>query len=330
MDVGPGADRADRGVNLLGRHPRWRAHAGTGLRETRCPVIVGCAGRFAEAEVAELHGHPGRQGSRITGVCGHEQHVGRLDVAVDHALVVRVGDGPGECQHEMHGHPRRQRPRVLIEPLGQASARAELLGDVREPVGLADLVDRDDVWMRKPGCDLGLTQESPPQAGRDNRLGSRHLERHAAIERGIDGLGDAGKPAAASEPDDFEATDPGRQRRLVVAGRQTAGGSGLPKLEDRVDRVTELRMAQPRCCMRAIRELRDVWLDAVQAVVERGQSGDEAVGHLVVGRAVGVSHAEGSRRSAWSRCTARYHTLRTASALRPTRSPICWNVRPSQ
>jgi hypothetical protein len=83
IDVGARVDVEPRHLRLLGRHVLGRAEDLRVLREQRLLGQLG-AGRLGDAEVDHLrHRHA---------VVQRHQHVARLDVAMDDALVVRVLD----------------------------------------------------------------------------------------------------------------------------------------------------------------------------------------------------------------------------------------------
>ena len=79
------------------------------------------------------------------------------------------------------GPPRR--PGRAVEPLVQAAAVDELQREVRQAVGLADLVDLHDVGVLQAGDGLRLGQEAGGGlgvgvgAGQDHLQGTRRLRR---------------------------------------------------------------------------------------------------------------------------------------------------------
>ena len=113
------ARRAERlAASLLGRHVVAGAHHHARRRQ-RLADLVETPG---DPEIGEL---------RVTAVV--EQHVGRLDVAMDDAGRV----GRGECRRHLGADPgdvgRRQRSRAG-EPFGERSAGDEFHHDVQRPV----------------------------------------------------------------------------------------------------------------------------------------------------------------------------------------------------
>ena len=72
------------------------------------------------------------------------QHVGRLHIAVHHALGMGVGQRVQQLGHDLQR--LRQREAVAAaEELGQFTAGDELHHDVRQVIVFAEVVHRDDV-----------------------------------------------------------------------------------------------------------------------------------------------------------------------------------------
>jgi hypothetical protein len=90
VHVRRGADVLDLPRSLFGGHVRRRSHDRAGPRQADVVEALG------QAEVSHL---------RLA--VGGEQDVGRLQVAVDHALVVGGLDGPGQRLDQRGGGPRR-------------------------------------------------------------------------------------------------------------------------------------------------------------------------------------------------------------------------------
>ena len=72
-----------------------------------------------------------------------QEHVVRLEVAVDDQLVVGGVHRPRQRLDQPRRLARRQRP--LPQPLPQVAAAAELQGHEQEAVVFADLEDADDI-----------------------------------------------------------------------------------------------------------------------------------------------------------------------------------------
>ena len=155
--VARGADLADAAGGLLRRHVVRRAELGGRERERALDVD-----QLGEAEVGEV-----RLAVRV------EEHVAGLEVAVQHAALVRVMDGAGDLREQPGRLPRRQR--ALQETLRERAAVHQLHGEELLPVGLADLMDGDDVRMVQPRDRLRLGAEArqllrPGEGGRADEL----------------------------------------------------------------------------------------------------------------------------------------------------------------
>jgi len=172
VDVGRRTNRAERAVDLLRCHPGRRAEPRTGPRQLgELGLVAMVLHEFAEAEVAEFHRQvadrqiAAGRGRGARRQRPHEQHVSRLDVAVDDPGGVGVGDGGRQRADQFGGLSGWQGGRVAFQPLGEVAARAEFARDEDEAGGLPHLVDRHDVRMRQAGGDFRLADESLPKRG---------------------------------------------------------------------------------------------------------------------------------------------------------------------
>ena len=161
--------------------------------------------RLGEAEVDELHLTPGR-----------EHHVRRLEIAVDHALGVRLFE-PGDDLH-------RDRERLFEghRPAGQAVRQRFTLHPLEDEVGRAihplEAVDRGDVRMAERGEDPRLAFEAP-QAPRvaAKRVGQA-LDRDLAAQAGIERPVDAPHAARAQQIEDLIAADVLSEDEAIAGG----------------------------------------------------------------------------------------------------------------
>ena len=101
-----------------------------------------------------------------------EQDVGRLEVAVEDAPLVRVVHRGGDLGHQPRGGPGVAGRTRLGR--GQAAAGQERHAEVVQPVVLADLEDRHDVRVFQRGDDLRLVLRTGagPARRRTGRRGS--------------------------------------------------------------------------------------------------------------------------------------------------------------
>ena len=174
-------------VELLGRHVARRAHRPARRREGRVGPV-----RFPHrvGHVEPRRGGPGKPevGHSHDSVVADE-HVGRLEVPVDHPR--RMGSGQPPPRRDEHVDDGIALPLTVDEPLRQVDAGHELHGDVC-PVGeLAGVVHGHHVGVGQPRERPRL----PEQRIRSHRValgaGPHHLHRDLAIElrvvRRVDG-----------------------------------------------------------------------------------------------------------------------------------------------
>ena len=143
-----------------------------------------------------------------------QQDVGRLEVAVDHAIGVGDMDGPRQGLDELGRRPYRLGR--ALEVLGQAAAGHELEDEVRPARGLADVVDLDDVGVLQAGERRGLGAKAGQVLRAGLEPGQDHLQRHGAIEAELPGLVHDAHAAAAEQPQDLIAGDLGQGLRPLV------------------------------------------------------------------------------------------------------------------
>ena len=93
-----------------------------------------------------------------------QQHVGRLQVAVDDVAAVRLAHGEGEIVHHRGGLARRLR--LAADLVREAAAGDELEREIRESVMLAHLVDLNDPRMLELGDGLRFDGEPRELLGR--------------------------------------------------------------------------------------------------------------------------------------------------------------------
>ena len=157
---------------LLGAHVRGRAEHGAGPGHQR---VLGLEPR--DAEVGEQHAAVLR-----------DEHVRRLDVAVDDAGLVRGG----ECVGEQRAHARRDLGEHRAAPLELAEQRLaadQLHHDERRIVAVvavaADVVDAQDVRVLERGRGARLALESPHDLRPPREVREQHLDRDLAAQLAV-------------------------------------------------------------------------------------------------------------------------------------------------
>jgi len=131
-------------ASLLGTHVEWCTHHHTGKRQ---PLSARLAERSRDPEIHDL------------GMSTLEENVLGLDVAMNHLSLMRVaqrvGDFMGDPERVVHGGLL-----LAIEPLAQrltVDVRHDL---VEESVGLAGVVEPENVWVTQRGRRRDLAEES--------------------------------------------------------------------------------------------------------------------------------------------------------------------------
>ena len=178
-----GAAVGELAPHLLGRHVVRRA--GAGVRVVAL-LPVRDAGN-AEVEHAWL------------GPADHED-VGRLDVAVDHALGVGEGERVGDATDDERRLRRRRAPAFLAQ-LAQVAALQEFHRDVGALVADAGIEDGDDVRMAQAAGGARFVQE-------------QRIERFALL------VGDL----------DVERLDRDQARQQRIVGREDGAQAALAEL----------------------------------------------------------------------------------------------------
>ncbi len=124
-----------------------------------------------------------------------QDHVLWLEIAVDHAAAVGVGDGVADPEEGPQERPEFERVELAL-----GAATVELLDRLREGAALDEphrverlaalagpheLMDRDDVGVLELAGDLGLFQETGPDDRIIRLLGPQFLEGHLATKVGV-------------------------------------------------------------------------------------------------------------------------------------------------
>src|SRR5579871_2809217 len=180
VDVGRWANR--QAAYLLRRHTFGRAEPNTRAREL---------GLVERPRHAEIHQH---DAPRL-----FEHHVAGLDVTVDDARAVQIGNG-GTEPHQMCAYHCERQPAADLQRFGQREAVDQLHRVKRLPAVFADVEERDDVRMTERCKRPRLLQEPCPHLGVLAEMRQQGFERDLALELRIPGAVDRGKAALAQHP----------------------------------------------------------------------------------------------------------------------------------
>ncbi|PCC67600.1 hypothetical protein NAEX_00607 [Nannocystis exedens] len=202
----------------LGGDVAGGAEQGAGLGQRGVVAPRGAADDLGQAEVEDLD---------VVGVvvAGEAEAVGRLDVAVDDAVLVRGREGAGDLLADVDDPLPGERP--LARDGGGEVLAFEPLHDEEggAAVGLAEVGDLDDVGVGDDGGGAGLLNEALGDAGvvAEARLDDLHGD--GSIEQemgaGVDGPHAAGAEAAI---DAVTAGEDAPEQR--VGGVGAAGDAG--------------------------------------------------------------------------------------------------------
>ncbi len=216
VDVGPGVDVPER-ARLLGRHVPGRPEHAPGPGHVRLD-----GGEARDAEVDDLG---------LVHLAAHEQHVARLDVAVDHARRVGRGQGRGDAAREGQRLVDRQRrpgeagrERLALEPLHR---------EVRLPSrGGAEGHEADDARVPDLRQKARLPREPLERAahGPFGPLRVEDLEGHDLVRLGVQRAKDATHPPGCGEALDDETLGDGLHRAIVATPGAPRAGARLRAL----------------------------------------------------------------------------------------------------
>ncbi|MFO0744357.1 MAG: hypothetical protein U1F43_01615 [Myxococcota bacterium] len=222
--VGDAAEGVDVGArcdgvadDLLGRHDARRADDDTGARERHARRAL--AGHLGDAEVEQLQR---RTAPRV----GHQEEVLGLQIAVDDAGRVGLGQRLEDLRAEAAGVEQRQR-RLAAEVARERLALEVLHRQEQAPVlRLAELDELHDMRMVEPGDDARLLLEARDLARVARQLRDEDLQRHRPLDAELGGAIDGAEAASAEQAldavagleDGAEARVVGRRGWVVHAG----------------------------------------------------------------------------------------------------------------
>ena len=176
-----GLRRKPSADDLLRRHIRGRA------RDLTRRVVVG---ETRQAEIGDAN-----LSSAV------EHHVGRLQVAMEDAAVVRRGKAGADLSNDLDGLVRRQ-PADAAQERRKVFAVHVLHRHERTAVPLADVMDPADIGMRDLTCGARLIAQARRQGG---LVAAQKLQRNGLAEREIVGAIDLAHAAATEQADDAVA-----------------------------------------------------------------------------------------------------------------------------
>ena len=204
-------------LRLFRGHVAGRAQNGFGPGQAAVEVE-----NLGQAEVGELGRAVGRQ-----------EDVRRLEVAVDHAVAVRLLDAASQQLDEPGGLAGR--PATAVEPGGEIAAVEVFQDEIRVPVLIAQAVNLDDVGVMEPGDRLAFGAETGHRHG-GAVAPEDHLERDGAIQRHLTRLVHDPHPAPADLRLDLEPLRRGPRADGRVAQNRpgTASGRRAAALDIRV------------------------------------------------------------------------------------------------
>ena len=157
-------------------------------------VLRGADDRADLGHVGRVRGAGDAEVGHLEDAVGADQHVVRLDVAVDDAAPVRVLE-PGQRLLGVADRLALGQRRVGVDLVLQRLAVDVLHRDVVLAAGLAAVVDGDDVGVRQAGRRPGLPAEALDEPLVARVPLGQDLDGDPAVERLVGGEVDVGHPA---------------------------------------------------------------------------------------------------------------------------------------
>ncbi|MDP6372786.1 MAG: hypothetical protein QF463_07345 [Vicinamibacterales bacterium] len=182
VDVATGVQRVSQ--PLLGRHVRRGADDAARLREA-----LRAFQDLGHAEVGQQAVAPFVQ-----------QVVAGLDVTMDQSFGVGAVERISHLRHYLLNLIERQRP--AVQRPRQRPGGDQRHDDVGEPVGFAEIVNREDVWVLEVGQHLGFLPKAAEELGVLGQMARQDLECDVALDRRLVGLVDRRHAALAERSDD--------------------------------------------------------------------------------------------------------------------------------
>ena len=187
--VGAIGDLVEPALRLLGGHVLGRAQNGFLHGQ-----LGGRLAHLGNAKVDHLH-HLAVAAGQL-----HQEHVLRLEVAVDHLVAVRRrqagGDLANDVENPLDGHGADP-----LDLLGQLDPFQHLHDQVGIALGRdVEIQDLHDVGVAQPGRHLGLALEALEYLGPSHDVAEQHLDRVAAGQARVRGLVHLAHPTNPNQP----------------------------------------------------------------------------------------------------------------------------------
>ena len=142
----------------------------------------------------------------LDGAVPGDRDVPGLDVAVDDAARVRLGEPVENLRSDANGFLDRHGP--TFDPFPKSLPVTVGHGDERPTVfGLADLVDRADVGVIQSGRGPGFPQKASLGSLFSAEVRRQELQRHEPVQLEVPGLVDHSHTALAEALEDLEMRD---------------------------------------------------------------------------------------------------------------------------
>jgi len=180
-----------------------------------------------------------------SGIWNPQENVGRLQIAVQHAVLMSMIDGAGDAGHEPCRIAGRQR--AVIQSPRESLPRHELHGKIRLPGDVADFVDLDDIRVDQPSGGFGLGSKSSTIRSGCQFAVEHQFERDDSIQRLLPGFVDDAHSTAAQLTNELIIAEwllrfDGRKRRRLRQRLRWASESvghlrGGPKLPQFIPQV---------------------------------------------------------------------------------------------
>ena len=140
-------------------------------------------------------------------------NVGRLDVAVYHAVLMGIGQAPGElnCQFDQ---PVGVEPGqcLLVQPVLQRAARQKFHDHVRRGFGLADIEHGHNIGVGETARGTCFAQEALARAHVTGVVAAQHLDRQMTVYSAVEAFVDDGHRTPAELAFDLVTSDALHQR----------------------------------------------------------------------------------------------------------------------